>query len=96
MNPWADPNPNHTAWCARNHQCQPLGEHRADPIIVDLPGAGRAMLTRVRGADGTDHAEIRMRIILPDHEPHARARLVALLTHLRHLIGPARSGRRAA
>jgi hypothetical protein len=93
MNPWYDPNPNHTQWCARNHQCQPLGEHRADPIIVDLPGAGRALLTRVRAANGTDHAEIRMRIVLPRREADARTRLVALLTHLQTLIGPPRADR---
>ena len=88
--------PGHTDWCARDHRCGiALGEHRSPDIIVNLPGAGRALLTRVLTADGADHAEIRMRIVLPAHEPAARARLTALLTHLRDLIGPARN-RRAA
>ena len=53
---------------------------------------------RVRAAGGADHAEIRARIVLPDVEAHARLRLVALLTHLHTLIGPARTRptRRAA
>ncbi len=52
------------------------------------------MLTRVRAAGGTDHAEIRMRVVLPDAEAHARNRLVCLLTHLHTLIGPTRPIRR--
>ncbi len=83
----------HTDWCARDHRCN-LAEHRSPEIVVEVPGAGRAVLTRVRTADGTDCAEIRMRIVLPEHEPHARTRLVALLTHLHTLIGPARPVRR--
>src|SRR5262245_13843873 len=78
----------HTDWCARDHRCG-LNEHRAEEIVVDVPGAGRATLTRV-STNGNDHAEIRMTVALPDYEPHARARLVALLSHLSALIGPPR------
>jgi exosome complex RNA-binding protein Csl4 len=85
----------HTDWCARDHRCN-LAEHRSTEIVIDLPGAGRVVLTRVRGSDGADHAEIRMRIVLPDHEPAAHTRLVSLLTHLRTLIGPARQPERKA
>lgn len=87
----------HTGWCARGHHCAVvLGEHRSDPIVVRVPGAGRGVLTRVRDADGGEYAEVRLRVALPDHEPDARSRLTALLTHLRTLIGPARTGRRPA
>jgi hypothetical protein len=79
----------HTEWCAHDQRCG-LNEHRSEEIIVDLPGAGRAILTRVQGSDGSGHAEIRMSVNLPDYEPHARARLVALLSHLEVLIGPPR------
>ena len=85
----------HTDWCARGHRCG-LGEHRADPIVLDVPGAGRVVLTRVHTAKGADHAEIRLRIVLPTGESDARARLAALLTHLHTLIGPTRTPRRAA
>jgi hypothetical protein len=88
----------HTDWCARNHTCG-LGEHRATPIVLDAPGAGRVVLTRVRGTDGRDHAEVRLTIALPSNETHARYRLAAVLSHLETLIGPARRdapGRRAA
>jgi hypothetical protein len=85
----------HTAWCARTHACN-LSEHRADPVTLAAPGAGTAVITRVRGADGRDYAEIRLRIDLPAAEPAARQRLTAVLTHLRTLIGPPRIGRRAA
>lgn len=81
----------HPWWCARDHRCAvALGEHRAEDITIDLPGAGRALLTRARGADGVEHAEIRMRIVLPTYEPHARARLTVLLAHLRGLLGATR------
>jgi hypothetical protein len=80
----------HTAWCAGGHLCT-LGEHRARPVTVRAPGAGSVVLTRIRATDGTQHAEVRMSVILPDQEPQARQRLVALLTHLQTLIGPART-----
>lgn len=86
----------HPDWCAQGHRCG-LGEHRAHPITLTVPGAGGAVLTRVRSAAGTQHAEIRLSIALPAGEPAARLRLAALLTHLSALIGPHRStGRRAA
>jgi hypothetical protein len=82
----------HPPWCAQGHHCG-LGEHRATPVRIDLPGAGSAVLTRIRAADGAQHAEIRLSIALPDAEPAARLRLAALLTHLQALIGPARTHR---
>jgi hypothetical protein len=82
----------HPDWCARGHHCG-LGEHRAAPIRIDLPGAGTAVLTRIRAANGAQHAEIRLSVRLPDTEPAARLRLAALLTHLHTLIGPARTDR---
>jgi hypothetical protein len=54
------------------------------------------LLTRVRSADGTEHADIRLSIALPADDTAARQRLAALLTHLRTLIGPARTTGRAA
>lgn len=86
----------HTEWCARDHQCGvALGEHRSDPIAIRVPGAGRAVLTRVRDAAGVEYAEVRMRVALPQRDTAARLRLAALLTHLRTLIGPVR-GQEAA
>jgi hypothetical protein len=82
----------HTAWCAGGHRCN-LGEHRSDPITLTIPGAGTGLLVRVRTANGVEHAEIRLRVTLPADEPAARQRLTALLTHLRTLIGPARTVR---
>jgi hypothetical protein len=83
-------------WCnRRNVRCParegyPNTEHRADPIGFTIPGAGRAQLTRVRALSGVEHAEIRLSVTLPATEADARARLAALLTHLRTLVGPAR------
>jgi hypothetical protein len=88
----------HPDWCAQGHQCG-LGEHRADPLTLTVPGAGSAILTRVRGIGGTQHAELRISITLPSNETDARLRLAALLTHIRLLIGPPRlrhARRRAA
>jgi hypothetical protein len=85
----------HTNWCAGGHRCN-LGEHRSTPITLNVPGAGGAVLTRMRSADGSEHAEIRLRVTLPANEPRARLRLAALLTHVRTLIGPARQAPRRA
>jgi hypothetical protein len=75
----------HTDWCARDHRCN-LGEHRSPETIVDLPGHGRAVITRVRAANGREHAEIRARIALHSTETGARWQLGALLTGLDRLL----------
>jgi hypothetical protein len=75
----------HTDWCAGGHRCG-LGEHRADPVVVELPGVGRLMLIRVQGADGRQHAEIRATVRLPEHDGYARLRLVDLLARLPRAI----------
>jgi hypothetical protein len=91
----------HTDWCARDHRCN-HAEHRSDAIMVDLPGHGRAVLTRVRTADGREHAELRLRVALAPAEPAARRQLAAILTSARDLvtraaaIGYPRPGQRAA
>lgn len=79
-----DPNA-HTDWCARDHRCN-LGEHRSDEMIVNLPGAGRAVVTRIRAANGHEHAEIRARITLHNTETGARWQLAALLPGLARLL----------
>jgi hypothetical protein len=75
----------HFDWCARGHHCG-LGEHRARPITVDLPMAGRGVLTRVGDRNGRQYAEIRLRVALPEGEPLARRYLVDLLTRLPALV----------
>lgn len=75
----------HTGWCAEDHRCN-LGEHRAEEIIVDLPGFGRAVLTRVATDNGRDHAEIRLRVALSDADPAARRQLFTILRDLRELV----------
>jgi hypothetical protein len=104
-----DFNPDHTEWCARNHQCGTAGEHRSDSIRVDLRAVGgaaygAASLVRLRDADGREWAEIRARVALAPVEPHARRQLHTLLSGLRDLVTRAtvagrpapRSRRRAA
>jgi hypothetical protein len=83
----------HTDWCARTHRCG-LGEHRADPITLTVPSAGSAVITRVRTATGTEHAEVRLTIDLAGDDTRAREQLAALLTHVRTIIGPRRIGDR--
>jgi hypothetical protein len=79
----------HNSWCARGHHCG-LGEHRADPIAIDVPRLGRGVLTRVADADGRQYAEIMLRVALPVYEQQARVRLASLLTRLPMLIGGVR------
>ena len=75
----------HTDWCARDHRCN-LGEHRSPETIVDLPGHGRVVATRVRAADGREHAEIRSRIALHSTETGARWQLWTLLDGMDRLL----------
>ncbi|MET8147677.1 hypothetical protein ACIBSW_07100 [Actinoplanes sp. NPDC049668] len=75
----------HTDWCAQDHRCN-LGEHRSPETIVDLPGHGRTVVTRVRTADGREHAEIRARIALHSTDTGARWQLRTLLGGLDRLL----------
>jgi hypothetical protein len=79
----------HPDWCTGGHRCG-LGEHRGDPITVSVLGVGGAVLTRVRAADGTEHAEVWLRVELPGDERGARRQLYALLAGLRVLLGGGR------
>ena len=85
----------HPGWCAADHRCN-LAEHRSPEIVVDLPGHGRAVLTRIRAADGREHAEIRLRVALGDTEDVARHQLRAVLTDLRTFVTRAARARVAA
>jgi hypothetical protein len=80
----------HTRWCAGGHRCN-LGEHRAEPLSFAVPGAGTAVLTRVRDANGRQYAEVRLRVALPAEDASARIRLAVLFGQLRALLGPQRS-----
>lgn len=69
----------HPDWCARGHACG-LGEHRAQPVTLRVPGHGVVVLTRVLAADGSQHAEIRTRINLAPGDAGARAHLMRIVT----------------
>jgi hypothetical protein len=75
----------HTDWCARDHRCG-LREHTSEPIAVDVPGYGRAVVTRVRDAQGRECADVRVRIALASDEYTARWQLRTALTALRDLL----------
>ena len=79
----------HPEWCAHNHTCG-LGEHRAQPVRLTIPGRGCVVLTRVQGADGRQHAEVRTSIALADGDAAARAHLAQVLVeleaHLRRVV----------
>ena len=81
----------HPQWCAHTHACG-LGEHRATPITLTVPGRGVIVLTRVLAANGRQHVEIRTRIVLAGGDRNARAHLARILTeldtHLRRVIYP--------
>ncbi|OJF15522.1 hypothetical protein [Couchioplanes caeruleus] len=76
----------HTGWCAADHRCN-LAEHRSHDMVIDLPDHGRAVLTRVQGPDGRQHAEIRARIVLHTEDTAARWQLRTALAGLRQLLG---------
>lgn len=85
----------HTGWCAEDHRCN-LHEHRSEAILVDLPGHGRAVLVRVRAADGREHAEVRLRVALAPAEPAARRQLAGLLVDVRRTVTRAVAAARPA
>ena len=74
----------HTGWCARDHRCN-LNEHRSAELIADALG-GRAVITRIRDANGYEYAEIRARIPLHSTETGARWQLAATLRLMRDLL----------
>lgn len=76
----------HPDWCAGGHRCN-LGEHRADPVVVDVAGVGRLVLTRVLGRDGRQHADIRVTVELADVDGYARLQLVRLIERLTAALG---------
>jgi hypothetical protein len=82
--PRREPTP-HTDWCAADHRCN-LAEHRSEEILVNLPGHGRAVLTRIRDEQGREYGEIRARIALATDEHTARWQLRTALTDLRSLL----------
>jgi hypothetical protein len=75
----------HADWCAEGHRCG-LGEHRSHPHVVEVPGAGRVVVTRVQSRDGREHAEIRATVRLSAHEPRARWQLARLMTELGRVV----------
>ena len=81
----------HPQWCAQGHACG-LGEHRAAPITLRVPGRASVVLTRVMSASGREHVEIRTSITLAPGEQAARRHLAHVLTelqhHLRRVIAP--------
>ncbi|WP_426505419.1 hypothetical protein ACPPVO_47200 [Dactylosporangium sp. McL0621] len=84
----------HPEWCAQGHRCG-LGEHRADPLTIAVPGLGRATLTRVQ-VDGREHAEVRLTVALADDDLTARVQLAGVVRDLQTVIGRAANVHRAA
>lgn len=74
----------HTAWCARDHQCG-VAEHRSPEMVVDLPGCGRSVITRVRAGD-VEYAEIRTRLVLHQSDTGARWQLTTVLRLMHDLL----------
>lgn len=78
----------HPEWCAHGHRCG-LGEHRAQPIVLDAPRLGRVVLTRVQTSDGRQHAEVTATVALAEAEPYARAQLLTLTRDLESVLSRA-------
>ena len=81
----------HPDWCAGGHHCG-LGEHRAAPIRLGVPGQAMTVLVRVLAADGRQHVEITTSVALATGDEPARAHLAHILTeleaHLRRVMHP--------
>lgn len=79
----------HADWCASGHGCK-LGEHRSVPHVAALPGAGRVVVTRVRGVSGREYAEVRLTVALAGEEQRARGQLARLMRGLVAVVSHAR------
>ncbi len=84
----------HPGWCAGGHRCG-LGEHRAAPVTLTVPGRASVVLTRILDATGRQHVEVRTSIALAVGDQAARAHLAHVLaeldTHLRRVAYPPRT-----
>jgi hypothetical protein len=47
----------HPEWCAKGHRCN-LGEHRAHPVVMEVGGVGKVLITRVLGRNGRERMEV--------------------------------------
>lgn len=83
----------HPEWCPADWRCS-LGEHRSTPMVTDVDGAGRAIVTRVQDRSGREWAEVRVRLALADVEPRARWQLATLLRSVGEALGRAGRGSR--
>ncbi len=64
-------------------------------MVVDLDGHGRAVLVRVAGPDGRQHAELTLTLALTGDDTAARNQLATLLDGLAGLLARATlAGRR--
>ncbi|MEU7872814.1 hypothetical protein [Dactylosporangium sp. NPDC049140] len=84
----------HPEWCAQGHRCG-LGEHRAEPFTIAVPGLGSATLTRVE-VDGREHAEVRLTVALADDDLTARVQLAGIVGDLKTVISRAANVHRIA
>jgi hypothetical protein len=75
----------HPVWCARDQRCG-IGEHRAEPIVATVPGAGRVVLTRVQASNGRQYAEVRLCVGLDDSETVARQQLALFVADLHTVL----------
>src|SRR5262245_59244299 len=75
----------HPQWCARGHHCG-LGEHRSMPIVVEMDGIGRVVLTRVLCRDGRERMELTGSAYLSESESAARRQLQSTLSGLARVL----------
>lgn len=75
----------HTSWCAQGHHCD-LSYHRSDVMLVNTPGAGQVVATRVRNNQGKEWAEVTINLPLHSTETGASWQLRGLLTGLERLL----------
>jgi hypothetical protein len=88
----------HPEWChvARCHAVS-LGEHRSEPVVVGVGGAGGIVATRVRTRRGVDRLELRVSASLGagadvDQAAAARRVLAELVDALNRAASSGRTG----
>ncbi|WP_426514413.1 hypothetical protein ACPPVO_29645 [Dactylosporangium sp. McL0621] len=78
----------HPAWCARGHRCN-LGEHRAHPMVMEVDGVGKVLITRVLGNNGRERVEVAGSAYLTAKGPAANRQVDRTLRGFAHVMASA-------
>jgi len=78
----------HPEWCGKGHRCN-LGEHRAHPVVMEVDGVGKVLITRVLGRNGRERMEVTGSAYLSGTGPTASRQVDRTLRGFAHVMATA-------